>query len=82
VGPLAATVIRVIDGDTLIVSLRIRTRTDAPEPTTPAGRARAAALASKLRRGRAVRLIPYAADPWGRMVADVTTGTVGAQRGG
>ncbi len=67
----------VIDGDTITVEdpwgvrTRVRLRdTDAPETDEPGGREAKAALEARLQ-GRRVRLIPYARDRYGRLIATV-----------
>ncbi len=67
----------VVDGDTITVEdpwgLRTRVRlrdTDAPELDEPGGREAKAALEEELQ-GRRVRMISYARDRYGRLIATV-----------
>ncbi len=72
-GPLAAVVERVIDGDTMWIRLRLRTRANAPELARQGGPAAAAALSRAYPRGRAVTVTLHAADAYGRAVGSLLT---------
>lgn len=65
-------VIRVIDGDTIVLAVRVRLPQNAPELSTAAGIAARARLAGWLHRGDRVSLNVHATDSYGRIVADVS----------
>ena len=70
--PIDGKVMRVIDGDTIEVAIKVRTRVSAPERNTPEG-ADATALMRKLYpHGRRINLHMVAADPYRRMIAVLT----------
>lgn len=73
---IEGTVERVIDGDTMVVRIRVRVRgPNAPELTTQAGKIDAAKLTAKWPAATRVLLTPAAIDVYGRMVADVDRDT-------
>ena len=73
---IAATVERVIDGDTIVVRLRVRVRgPNAAELKTREGQVQAAKLTAKWPSGTRLLLRPAAIDPFQRMVADVDRDT-------
>jgi len=74
---IAAEVDRIVDGDTLVVKIRVRIRgPHAPEAKTLAGQKSAARLASQFPPGTKVLLRPAAIDVFGRQVSDITRGTL------
>jgi micrococcal nuclease len=83
-----ATVIRVVDGDTIKVEIdlgfRVKidivarlARINAPELKTPEGEAAKAALAIKLLPGTLVHLQSKGVDRYGRSIAEVTVNVAG-----
>ena len=70
--PVQGTIERVIDGDTLVCVIRVRTRIDAPESGTAEGDAATRRMNARFPRGSKVMLHMVAADPYGRMVAVLT----------
>jgi endonuclease YncB( thermonuclease family) len=67
--PWAGVVDRVIDGDTMWIRVRIRTRTSAAPSSTAPGAAAEAALKALYPRGTRVWVSPIITDQWGRVVA-------------
>lgn len=65
-------VIRIIDGDTLSVLIRVRTRGSAPELGTAEGESARGTLTARFPPGTRVRLQPVAIDVYSRMVALVS----------
>lgn len=73
----------VLDGDTLTVRLRVRTRKSAPELGSSQGEAAALQMQKDFPPGTAVQVQPVAVDPYGRLVAIVSPGGEGGDyRGG
>lgn len=62
-------VVRVIDGDTLWVRIRVRSQSSAPPANTPQGQAATRSMRRKWRPGQRIDLDPRAADIYGRLVA-------------
>lgn len=69
--PIAGHVDRVIDGDTVVVRIRVRTRGSAAELGTAAGREAAAKARANFPRGAEVSLRIHYVDAWGRPVAEL-----------
>lgn len=69
--PFAAVVSRVIDGDTVWVRVRIRTRRSAPPSSTQAGAQAAAALRAELPIGADIWISPIAVDTYGRIIGTI-----------
>lgn len=72
--PLAAIADRVIDGDTLWIRIRVRTRKSQPELGTRQGDAAAREAKARWPKGTALLVEGFAADEYGRLVATVTKG--------
>lgn len=72
--PLDATLMRVVDGDTVICQIRVRLRASAPELGTAQGNAAAARLRHDLRNRRRLSLMVHAVDDYGRAVASIMGG--------
>jgi len=66
-----AKIMRVVDGDTIWLRVRVRLATSAPELGTPAGDAAAEALARQHPPGQDVALNIHSVDKYGRMVVDL-----------
>jgi endonuclease YncB( thermonuclease family) len=69
--PFLAKVDRVIDGDTVWVRVRIRTRDSSPGGSSKAGQEATAALARTLRRGADIEVAPIVTDQYGRIVGTI-----------
>ena len=65
---------RVIDGDTLWIRFRVRTRKNAPELTQPGGVEAQRSLAARLPRGSTITAEIVFVDSYGRLVAKVSKG--------
>jgi endonuclease YncB( thermonuclease family) len=71
--PFRAVVDRVIDGDTMWIRCRVRTRNSAPPASTPEGAAATSALKAKWRKGDRIEVAPIIVDQYGRILATITT---------
>lgn len=67
-----AIVVRVIDGDTLWVRLRVRLQTSAPELTAPGGHAAKEAIMRKYPQGYRAVLNIESVDGYGRLIASLS----------
>jgi endonuclease YncB( thermonuclease family) len=72
--PLRASVVRVIDGDTISIRTSLRLRGSAPELGTPEGTAAAQALGRKYRRGAKITVDILTIDSYGRILGTITGG--------
>jgi endonuclease YncB( thermonuclease family) len=70
--PFAGVIDRVIDGDTIWVRVRIRTRSSAPPVSTEEGKKDKQALSKRFPKGRRVTVDPIVTDQYGRIVATLT----------
>lgn len=70
-------VVRVIDGDTMWVRVRIRTRASAEPATTAAGAAQTAELKKRFPKGTTVNFDTRLVDSYGRILATPALGGVG-----
>jgi len=71
---IAGKVVRVIDGDTIVVEIRIRTRGSSAELGTPEGDLAAQNLKKVLPKNSKVTADLLWVDSWGRVVAVVKRG--------
>jgi endonuclease YncB( thermonuclease family) len=63
-------IVRVIDGDTIVIAFRVRSRGgNAPELRTAAGQAAKAATERQWPKGKAVAAEVFAVDAYGRLLA-------------
>jgi len=72
--PAEAKAVRVIDGDTILVTVRVRTTSSAPEARTAAGDRATAALKKRFPKGKTLVLDIRYVDQWGRLIAAVREG--------
>jgi endonuclease YncB( thermonuclease family) len=77
VKPFAAVVDRVIDGDTIWMRVRIRTRASAPSAGTAEGKAETEALKKLYPRGQKVWIEPITTDQFGRVIATIAASPLG-----
>lgn len=69
--PFNAIVDRIVDGDTLVVRVAIRTRSSTPSGRTPEGVRATAALAKEFPLGTRVLVQPIVTDQFGRIVGTI-----------
>lgn len=77
--PFHAVAERVIDGDTVWLRIRVRTRKSTPSNATEDGKAATYALKRLLPRGRKVWVEPITTDQFGRIVATISTTPMGGR---
>lgn len=70
----AAVAERVIDGDTVWVRVKIRTRTSSPPISTEDGKADADALKKRYPKGTRLMIEPITVDQFGRIVGTISRG--------
>jgi endonuclease YncB( thermonuclease family) len=72
--PVEARAVRVIDGDTILVTVRVRTTSSAPEARTAAGDRATTALKKRFPKGKKLVMDIRFVDQWGRIIAAVREG--------
>lgn len=73
--PFQAVVDRVIDGDTLWIRVRLRTRSSAPETGEAGGPEATAALKKQYRKGQKITVSPIITDEFGRIIGTIDAKT-------
>ena len=69
--PFSASVDRVIDGDTLWIRVRLRTRSSAPPASSVSGAAATAAMKRLYPQGKDIIVTPIITDQYGRIIGTI-----------